>query len=206
MPFSSNSRRTTLEGAYDHAAGWWQEKISKLGYPTAYRQLIGTEPPRAGSAVIDIGAGTGALAEALLDRATPGQLDLLDISHTMLQTAAARMSKRFPVRTIRKGIGETWAHEPYDVALMAHVVEHLSDPLEALRWTRSKLRMGGKIYMVASRPHWCTAILRWKWGHQAYHPDEMTILLRQAGFDDIRTVTFACGPPSRTSMGYIARA
>jgi SAM-dependent methyltransferase len=92
----------------------------------------------------------------------------------------------------------------YDVVLVAHVIEHLPDTDAALRWILTRLRPGGRLYLSASRPHWCTAILRWKWGHRAFRPEDFVARLSRAGFAEIRHVPYSAGPPSRTSAGYAA--
>ncbi|MFL4470877.1 hypothetical protein ACERZ8_13650 [Tateyamaria armeniaca] len=59
--------------------------------------------------------------------------------------------------------------------------------------------------MAISKPHWCTALVRWRWGNAAYPPEHSRAMLERAGFTDIITHPFRTGPPSRVSCGYIAR-
>lgn len=92
-----------------------------------------------------------------------------------------------------------------DILLSAHVIEHLDEPLSGLKWFASLLRPGGHIALSVSKPHWCTALVRWRWGHKAFTPDTIQQMLTDTGFTDIQTIRFAKGPPSRTSCGYIAR-
>ncbi|MEM6636455.1 MAG: class I SAM-dependent methyltransferase [Pseudomonadota bacterium] len=201
-------RPHALCAAYDQAAQSWQDTVSRLGYPAAYQEMFDTLPPRCDGPAIDVGCGPGTFARALL-AAAPGvpQLDLLDPSAPMLEAAARAMGRSGPtqLRFTQAGIGTDLIRGGYQSVLCAHVIEHLDDPLDALGWLRSLLAPGGQLYLVVSRPHWCTVLLRWKWGHRAYRTGEMAKMLTVAGFATCRTVTFSAGPPSRTSAGYIAR-
>ena len=64
---------------------------------------------------------------------------------------------------------------------------------------------GGRLVLALSKPHWCTALVRWRWGNAAYTPDHAKTMLAQAGFTHITAHPFPSGPPSRVSHGYIAR-
>ena len=198
-----------LAALYGRAARRWQGGIDKLGYPAAYDDLICAAPPGPAARVIDIGTGSGALAAAYLKAAPapPDQLDLLDPVPAMLREADRRLSGSCGRRRlIEAGIGTALARaDSYDAVLAAHVVEHVEDAGAALAWMAGLLRPGGWLYLSASRPHWCTAILRWKWGHQAWPPHQMAGMLAAAGLTRIRVIRYRAGPPSRTSAGYAAQ-
>ena len=201
------STPTPLARAYDTAAATWQEAISRLGYPAAYRALLAECPPDLRGHIADVGTGSGAFALALIESTgVPERLTLIDPSRAMLDQAAGRLRRAGAVpEVLCTGIGGTAPQEgSVDTLLCAHVVEHLDDPDAALGWLLSRLRPGGRLYLAASRPHWCTALLRWKWGHRAYRPDRMTGMLYAAGAGHVGCVPFPAGPPARTSMGYIA--
>ena len=196
---------TTLSRAYDAAANGWGATVARLGYPGAYRALLAAFPPAGRNRVLDAGCGSGAFALAWCEIAgEPGRLTLLDPSRPMLD--AARAALPAPAKTlIQAGLGTgKIAPGSQDAVLCAHVVEHLPEPGAALGWLLSRLRPGGRLYLVASRPHWCTALLRWKWGHRAYRPGHMLEMLSGAGAANSRAFVFPVGPPSRTSMGYVA--
>lgn len=196
---------TPLLMAYDRVAAGWQNGIDRLGYPAAYAALFAHLPPAPAGRVLDVGAGSGAFSQALLEAGhRPQGLDLLDPSAAMLAEAATRLSPRAPVRTVRAAVGADLPGAPYDMLLCAHVIEHLDDTGAALGWLRAQLRPGGQLYLAASRPHWCTALLRWKWGHRAFTPARMTTLLTDAGFTAVSGFAFPAGPPRRTSHGYRA--
>ncbi|WP_052261782.1 class I SAM-dependent DNA methyltransferase [Leisingera sp. ANG-M1] len=201
--------QSRLQRIYNRAAAGWEAGIATLGYPEAYRQLCHaalaslpvTEPER----VLDAGCGSGAMSAALLqDLPAPPELHLLDLSPQMLAEAAARL----PLETIRhQGMlgGGPLPCPPFSRILCAHVIEHCPDPLPPLQWLHEHLAPCGQLILVVSKPHWCTALLRWRWGNAAYHPEQVLGLLQQSGFINVEIRPNRKGPPSRTSCGYLAR-
>lgn len=199
-----------LRALYDAAASRWQSGLDRLGYPAAYadfmsRALSGAS---AGSVALDVGTGTGAFATAWATQAGHAdRLDLLDISLPMLEEARSRLAwSAEQVETIHMPLGAPGLPDSvYDTVLCAHVVEHLPDPAAAIDWLAARLRPGGRLLLAVSRPHWCTMLLRLRWGNASIHPDRVTILLQDAGLEDITILPFAAGPPRRTSCGFTAR-
>ena len=203
------STSNDLSRRYDEVAPKWHASIMKLGYDDAYTLLVSALPQPATSLhVLDVGCGSGAFAQAFL---TAGlhqtkHIHLLDPSREMLNRARTLLTPyNVPMTCHQAGIGTSSIKSGgIDTLLCAHVIEHVDDPIGALKWIRSCLSSGGQLALSVSKPHWCTAILRWKWGHKAYHPHQVESLLRGAGFTRITPVPFLKGPPSRTSMGYVA--
>ena len=198
-------QQNSLIGKYAEAAQGWQAGLARLGYPQAYAALFAGAPPA--GRVLDVGTGSGAFAEAFLaGRPAPERLDLVDPVAEMLDVAGTRLTPlASDIRMIRSGLGSATVPEAgYDAVLCAHVVEHLDDPAGAVAWLASRVRPGGRLYLSVSRPHWCTALLRWVWGHRAYRPREVTGMLTGAGLAGIELQRYPKGPPSRTSCGYRA--
>ncbi len=201
----SAAQSGALQAIYDAAATGWQDGISKLGFINAYAQLMRNAPsPATPPKVLDAGTGTGAFAQAWIDaHGTPATLTLTDISRAMLQVAATRLPA---TQVLTIGVGDEVPHvPPQDIVLCAHVIEHLDDPHAALTWLRDRLRPDGTLIMAISKPHWCTALVRWRWGNAAYTPDKAHAMLKAAGFTAISAHPFTSGPPSRVSYGYIAQ-
>jgi ubiquinone/menaquinone biosynthesis C-methylase UbiE len=194
-----------LAARYDAAAKGWQGKIAPLGYPAAYAELVrelGALNTN-GLDVLDAGAGCADFSSAFIgEQGAPNSLTLLDISADMLK--AAQKSLDINATCITGDIESFKARQGFDIILCAHVIEHCAAPLSALKVLRRALRPGGKLLLVASKPHWCTAIIRLIWRNKAFHPDDMRRLLAAAGFENVVAKGFSVGPPSRTSMGYIA--
>lgn len=198
------ARSGALQSIYDAAATGWQDGISKLGFLSAYADLMSTVPaPEGRPTVLDVGTGTGAFAQAWLEaHGAPATLTLTDISQAMLDKATERLPG---ASTIAAPLGGTLdGLAPQNVVLCAHVIEHLDNPQAALGWLHDRLARGGILILALSRPHWCTALVRWRWGNAAYHPAQARHMLEVAGFTDITLHPFKSGPPSRVSHGYIA--
>ena len=203
LPRLSNA--STLARVYDAAAAGWQDGIRRLGFGAAYARLVSSAvPPDAGAGtVLDVGTGTGALAQAYVARfGMPEHLSLMDISEEMLNLASDHLPG---ANTIQARLGASLPHLPgQHVVLCAHVVEHCDDPQIALRWLFERLMPGGQLVLAVSKPHWCTALVRWRWGNAAYPPALVADMLASAGFENISVVPFQNGPPSRVSCGYTA--
>ncbi|WP_415920837.1 class I SAM-dependent methyltransferase [Tateyamaria sp. SN6-1] len=193
-----------MQRIYDTASTGWQDGIARLGFLDAYAQLMCTAPAPDTARVMDVGTGTGAFASAWVDaHGAPTTLTLLDVSPAMLDVAAARLPQS---RCIVAPLGARLEDlPPQDIILCAHVIEHLEDPRAALRWLHDHLAPSGELILSLSKPHWCTALVRWRWGNAAYTPTQAQEMLEQAGFDSVSIHSYASGPPSRVSCGYRAR-
>lgn len=193
---------------YDTVAPRWGDKMRSLGYYDAYLGFLSEN--RNGSAeglrVIDVGAGTGAFAEAWVAiHGPPRELTLLEPSPAMLERGRAALSRRgVEPRLVKAMLGEADV-TPADEVLAAHVTEHCPDPLVALQQMRDLLHPGGRLHLVVSKPHWCNAIIWLQWRHRTFHDAEIVTLLRKAGFAIEHVYAFPSGPPSRTSRGFVAR-
>ncbi len=203
-----------LKSAYDRFAHRWHRGILRMGYNQAYDKLCHLDATHrskqvdaASARVLDVGAGTGALSQSFL-RHNPhfNQVELLDPSRVMLEFAEGNFTDFNASVDLLEGVIGDQRIRPktYDTVLCAHVIEHTDDPKESLRWMMSCLKPGGTVLLAVSKPHWCTSLIRWKWGHKAYEPDQLVAMLNEVGFEQVEAVSFHDGPPSRMSYGYRA--
>ena len=192
-----------MQRIYDAASTGWQDGIARLGFLDAYAQLMQAVPAAQARRVMDVGCGTSSFASAwIAAQGAPHALTLLDLSPAMLETAAQRLpSARCVAAPLGAALPDT---PPQDVILCAHVIEHLDDAAAGLSWLYDHLAPGGLLVLAVSKPHWCTALVRWRWGNAAFDPDTARHMLTRAGFLDITTHPFDSGPPSRLSCGYTA--
>ncbi|MDW3223953.1 MAG: methyltransferase domain-containing protein [Paracoccaceae bacterium] len=199
---------TRAKTRYDVAAPKWGDKMRTLGYYDGYLGFLSAPNKRSfrDARVIDVGAGTASFAEAWVAvNGAPGHMTLLDPSRAMLDRGRASLERRsVEPRLVQELLGETEL-EPFDVVLAAHVIEHCPDPSVALEQLREILLPGGKLHLVVSKPHWCSAIIWLQWRHRTFREEEILKLVQQAGFDIERVHNFPSGPPSRTSRGIVAR-
>ena len=203
-----------LAALYARFADRWHMSISKLGFPAAYADLMahdaacrrqgGTTAPQK---VLDAGTGSGAMADAVLGQyPAPATLVLLDNSDAMLAQARARFEGYGgALHSVNADMrSDALPRAAYDTITSAHLAEHTPDPAAILQTFCDMLVPGGVLVLALSKPHWCTAIVRWRWGHKAFRPDQVIAMLRTAGFEAIDHVPFASGPPGRISCGYRA--
>ncbi|WP_412550140.1 class I SAM-dependent DNA methyltransferase [Shimia sp. MIT910701] len=199
--------KAPLSSLYAQFSHRWHSDITRLGYPAAYDELMAALPSTTPApTVMDAGCGTGALAQAWLKTNQPHKtLHMLDSSEEMLSQARVNFSATPKTVFHQDILGSTAIPQSScDLLLSAHVIEHLDTPQDGLSWFASRLRKGGHIALSVSKPHWCTALVRWRWGHKAFTPSDVHSMLTATGFTNIQSVPFSKGPPSRTSCGYIA--
>lgn len=193
---------------YDRAAPIWGDKMRTLGYYDGYLGFLSTQNsrPEKASQVLDIGAGTAAFSEAWVAINGPPDdvLTLLEPSRAMLKRGKTALNARGVEPRLVQGLLGEADLEPADQVLVAHVIEHCPDPLDALRQIHSVLRPGGRLHLVVSKPHWCNAIIWFQWRHRTFGKDEILGLMSKAGFDIESIYAFPSGPPSRTSRGLVA--
>ena len=201
---------SNLNTLYAKFSRKWHKTIVGLGYLDAYSSLVNFDAHRRtdpAEHVLDVGTGTGALAKVFVEQHPKIKLlSLLDSSPEMLREARLNLSKISCKTRCIEGLLCTSKiqHSSIDTLLCAHVVEHTLNPVDSLQWFFDILRPNGTLILSVSKPHWCTSIVRWRWGHKAFSPDEFCSYLRKAGFTSIETVSYLKGPPSRTSCGYRA--
>jgi len=200
-----------LNKLYARFAGKWHKSVLRLGYMNAYESLIRVYKEKGGDATdhtLDVGTGTGVLAMTYV-KSFPEvkQLLLLDASSEMLQEASTNLSHASCNIELINGLLGTPHIQPssIDTLLCAHVIEHTPDPLDSLKWFYHVLQTNGTLLLSASKPHWCTSLVRWRWGHKAFRPQDVYDMLNEAGFTDVEIIPYSSGPPSRMSCGFYAK-
>ncbi|MFD5826330.1 class I SAM-dependent methyltransferase [Lentzea sp. NPDC060358] len=111
-------------------------------------------PPKPGSAVADLGCGTGSLAVLLA--AAGHEVSGLDFAPRMVEAAAAKASAAGVRVALTTGDAASppYAEASFDVVLARHVLWALPDPAAAVgRWVRL-LRPDGVLVLVEGR--WST--------------------------------------------------
>jgi tRNA (cmo5U34)-methyltransferase len=107
-----DSERRRLVPSFDAFYGSVAEVIARCAPPS----------PR----VLDLGAGTGILSSAIIERIGTGQLTLLDASGDMLERATTRLTQWQP-RIIVQPLTAPLPSGPFDAVVSALAIHHLND-------------------------------------------------------------------------------
>jgi ubiquinone/menaquinone biosynthesis C-methylase UbiE len=129
-----------LHGYEEWTKTWMQQR-------TAARELAFAVPHlRPGMRVIDCGCGPGSITIDVADIVAPGQVTGVDIEPRQLEAARALALER-GVRNVRFETGSVYElpypDASFDAAVAHFVIEHVHDPVRALRELRRVLKPGG---------------------------------------------------------------
>jgi ubiquinone/menaquinone biosynthesis C-methylase UbiE len=101
-----------------------------------------------GRSLLDVGCGPGTITADLAERVAPGRVVAIDAAAGVLADARAEASGR-GLTNVEFAIGDVTALEfadgTYDVVHAHQVLQHLSDPVGALREMRRVCRPGGVV-------------------------------------------------------------
>ncbi|RZU52804.1 ubiquinone/menaquinone biosynthesis C-methylase UbiE [Krasilnikovia cinnamomea] len=101
-----------------------------------------------GLSVLDVGCGPGTITADLATRVTPGRVTALEVSDTALELARAEVRGR-GITTVDFAVGDAHAlafpDGTFDVVHAHQVLQHLGDPVAALREMRRVTRPGGVV-------------------------------------------------------------
>ncbi len=196
----------SLTQRYRAASQGWQRRMSDLGYAAAYRDILDqfTVDGASANAIMDVGCGAGDFAAAYAcGRGRIDHLTLVDPSVEMLQIAMARLAARaLHLHGRATGIENITVRSVQDLILCAHVLEHTADPILALERLKHHLAPGGRIILVASKPHWCNWLIWLRWRHRSFDPGHLRKMIQAAGLDCRTDSGLSRGPPRRTSHAY----
>lgn len=189
-------RRETIEKTFQAEATEWNELARR--YQTRYDEMLadlaGRIRPPASARILDLGCGSGILAEILLDRFPGVSVTLLDFSSNMLEVAERRL-QRFPGRaSFFCRIFEEMPPGPYDVVVSTLALHHLeSDNEKRELYARilDSLTPGGCFwqgeYIVSSSPE-DTASNEAAWGDwlrsQGFSEEEVRQLHERVATND----------------------
>ncbi|MFW6028502.1 MAG: class I SAM-dependent methyltransferase [bacterium] len=123
--------------AYEPYVGRWSRLIAAefldwLAFPANARWL-------------DVGCGTGALSETILDRAAPRQVVGIDPSEAFLEFATGRLGDPRAAFRIGDAMALPVEDETFDVAVASLVLNFVADPARALSEMRRAVRPGGAV-------------------------------------------------------------
>ena len=113
-------------------------------------RLVDLAAPAKDEHVLDVGTGTGLVANLVAPRVNPGMVMGIDLSEHMLSIARARREKNVQF------VGMAAEHlvfrpATFDLVTMGESLAYLADPTEALAEARRVLRVGGRLAVSCQR-------------------------------------------------------
>lgn len=199
QPFSTQE----LTRRYDRAAAGWARTLNRLRMPDAYGQLLRRvldantlshlgDRPR----VLECGIGTGALAHELAGLLPArSSLNGIDVSPRMLEHARRSLSGTDLQVTLKEGDVRKLPYPDgvFDLAMTAHVLEHLADPAAALAEMNRVLKPGGLLIACITRRSALGRFIQLKWRTHRVAPDQAQRWLAESGLDDVRCLAVGDG-------------
>lgn len=204
-----------LSERYDRTAAKWSLITERLGYPQAYERLLaefireagltaGTKPLR----VLDCGVGTGTFALAFARAfAAPVCMDAVDLSDVMIREARRRLHQAgLDVAFERADVcALPYSDNQYDLVMAAHVLEHLPDPVVALKEMRRILKPGGWLVACLTRESSLGRYVQVKWRTHRLSGEKGEAWLNAAGLNVHRMNLGSNGCFRLTSLTCIGR-
>jgi SAM-dependent methyltransferase len=157
-----------------------------------------------GSLVLEAGCGVGAQSSYLAANSPGARIVSLDISEESIRQAR-RATRGVPAWHMRHVVGDLlhlpWRAETFDHVFVCFVLEHLREPLAALRALRTVLRLGGSLTVIegdhgsayfhpdssaARRAIGCLVEVQAQMGGDALIGRRLYALLSEAGFEGVR--------------------
>ncbi len=199
LPFSLPE----LTQRYDRAAPMWRKMLNRFNFPRAYETLLRNvfsenTIAEAGKHlhILDCGVGTGALSIALDNvLLTPCSLAAIDISSRMLEQAKRNLYGSNMEVLLRQGDVRQlpYADGAFDMAMTAHVLEHLVDPGVALNEMFRVLKPGGLLVACITRRSVMGMFVHLKWRTHSVAPEQAESWLLASGLENVRCVSLGDG-------------
>jgi ubiquinone/menaquinone biosynthesis C-methylase UbiE len=157
--------------------------------------IVAAVPVAPGTRAIELGAGTGLLGLAILERVGPerlAELTLTDPSSGMLDVARAKVRGRalagVRVEPFDMATDQLPTGAPFDLVISLLVLHHVEDTAAALRGVARLVRRGGLIAISDLDTEDGSFHTAEAEGihHHGFDRDALRRLTEEAGFDDVR--------------------
>jgi demethylmenaquinone methyltransferase/2-methoxy-6-polyprenyl-1,4-benzoquinol methylase len=207
--------KAELAHLYDTTAWYWESLPHRISYGYAYFQLFKRlesdgwlRDLKHARTVLDCGIGAGLLSDALLRtvRHRP-EVCGVDLSRKLLARAQKRLRDLgASVRTFSGDVHSLpFAGGGMDLVISALMLEHVAEPLKALREMTRVARKGATLVLVATRPGAPSHLFRMTYRYKPWPAEQLIAWMKEAGIEDIRTYPLA-GIARLFGQAYIGRA
>jgi ubiquinone/menaquinone biosynthesis C-methylase UbiE len=190
-PWTTAPSIDTLRSLYDASADHWDDYLARLGQRHDYQRLFNSQTVHnclrhLGQTfhILDCGVGTGAFSLVLLDHIDqPAHISGMDISAPMLAHAQENLAPRCTTLDWQRGDIRClpFADASFDAVVFAHVLEHLPDPIAALREMVRVLKPGAPLIGSVTRKGLGQLLLSLRWHNRGYAAHHLDACLQAAG-------------------------
>ncbi|HUO34599.1 MAG TPA: class I SAM-dependent methyltransferase [Candidatus Acidoferrum sp.] len=159
-----------------------------------HRWILSYFQPYLGQRILEVGAGTGAIASFLMEAAPYSELFLFEPAANLFPALAQRYRSDTRVRTFHTALNAGAASLAPDTVVMVNVLEHIGDDEGCLRDAYSCLSPGGYLLLLVPALQALYGALDRAFEHfRRYRRDEIERKLESAGFRtvEIRYFNFA---------------
>ncbi|MBC7872113.1 MAG: methyltransferase domain-containing protein [Chitinophagaceae bacterium] len=182
-----------------------RESVRLVDQATTLTELLHSDTVYpAGSTVLEAGCGVGAQTLIMAKNSPEAHFTSIDISKTSLQAAALSIAQENLTNVTLQNADIfvlPFPEESFDHIFVCFVLEHLEDPIAALRCLQPVLRKGGTITVIegdhgsayfhpqsvlASRTIQCLIDIQAELGGNSLIGRQLYPLLKNAGFKDIK--------------------
>jgi ubiquinone/menaquinone biosynthesis C-methylase UbiE len=184
--------------AYEQAAEGWAAGAARV-YGALAEGVAARAPDVEGRRVLDIGAGTGVLGEALLRRGA-AKMVAVDLAPGMLARADARAKA-----VVGDATALPFADSSFDLAATAFCLSHLPDPLAGLREARrvAPVLLSGSFDDAWTHP--AKAAVDEVLQRAGYRPPDWYAVLKRAGQLDSRPALMRLAREAGYSQAEVVR-
>jgi SAM-dependent methyltransferase len=127
--------------AYERFMGTWSQLAGQV--------FLDWLSPATGQRWIDVGCGTGAFTELLIQRCAPTEAHGIDPSEAQIAFARTRSGARGAVFRLGDGMALPFAADSFDAAVMALVIFFVPDPAAGIAEMARVVRPGGLVAAYA---------------------------------------------------------
>lgn len=141
-----SGRTDIVRSLWDSAAVIYDAAITPA-LADAHRAVVRTLDAAAGDAVLDLGCGTGRVAELVVSETSATVAAAVDLSPRMVAHARRRLAGRVPVVAEMDAQSLAFPDASFDAVVASFSLMFCPDPAAALREARRVLRPAGRLVM-----------------------------------------------------------
>ena len=96
-----------------------------------------------------------------------------------------------------------FAEDSFDLAMAAHVLEHLPNPVAGIQEMLRVLRPGAPLLLSVTRSGLPAMLLQLRWGNGSFRPQTIVEMMTEAGLVNCRAYRYPAGLSRWTSVAYV---